>query len=81
MITGCSTLTPEQVKVEQGIVQGTIQDNLRVFRGIPFAAPPVGDLRWKAPQPALKGYFQLSPKGSKGFGEFLTGNSTFQSIL
>lgn len=51
-IAGCSTLPPDQVKVEQGIVQGTIQDSLRVFKGIPFAAPPVGDLRWKAPQPA-----------------------------
>ncbi len=52
LMTGCSKLLPEQVKVEQGIVQGTIEDSLRVFRGIPFAAPPVGDLRWKAPQPA-----------------------------
>jgi len=50
----CSSLPPEQVKVEQGIVQGTIEDSLRVFKGIPFAAPPVGDLRWKAPQPDEK---------------------------
>ncbi|HYQ56301.1 MAG TPA: carboxylesterase family protein [Draconibacterium sp.] len=56
LLNACSTptLPPEQVKVEQGIVQGTIEDGLRVFKGIPFAAPPVGDLRWKAPQPAEK---------------------------
>lgn len=51
-MTGCTKLLPEQVKVEQGIVQGSIEDSLRVFKGIPFAAPPVGDLQWKAPQPA-----------------------------
>lgn len=52
---GCSTsLEPGQVKVEEGIVQGTIEDGLTVYKGIPFAAPPVGDLRWKAPQPAEK---------------------------
>lgn len=54
IMAGCSKLPPEQVKVEQGIVQGTIEDGLTVFKGIPFAAPPVGDLRWKAPQPAPK---------------------------
>ncbi len=54
IINACSTLPPDQVMVEQGIVQGTIEDGLRVFKGIPFAAPPVGDLRWKAPQPAEK---------------------------
>ncbi|WP_320018161.1 carboxylesterase family protein [Labilibaculum manganireducens] len=54
-ITGaCSTLPPEQVKVEQGIVQGTMENELRVFKGIPFATPPVGELRWKSPQPAEK---------------------------
>lgn len=53
-ITACSTLPPEQVKVEQGVVQGTLSEGLRIFKGIPFAAPPVGELRWKAPQPAQK---------------------------
>ena len=34
-----------------GKVKGTQENQLKVFRGIPFAAPPVGDLRWQAPQP------------------------------
>jgi para-nitrobenzyl esterase len=42
------------VKVEQGQLQGTKEDSLTVYRGIPFAASPVGDLRWRAPQPAAK---------------------------
>ena len=40
------------VKIEQGLVLGTSEEGLAVFRGIPFAVPPVGDLRWRAPQPA-----------------------------
>jgi para-nitrobenzyl esterase len=54
VMTGWSALGQEQVNVEQGVVEGTIEEGLRVFKGIPFAAPPVGDLRWKAPQPAEK---------------------------
>lgn len=50
----CTKLPTNQVKTEQGIVQGTIEDSLRVFKGIPFSAPPVGELRWKAPQPVEK---------------------------
>jgi len=42
------------VRVEQGALQGTVEDGLAVYRGVPFAAPPVGDLRWRAPQPAAK---------------------------
>lgn len=51
-MSACSTLPEDQVQVEQGIVQGSLEEGLKVFKGIPFAAPPVGDLRWKAPQPA-----------------------------
>jgi para-nitrobenzyl esterase len=52
IMTAGSTFSQEQVKVEQGIVQGTIADGLRIYKGLPFAAPPLGDLRWKAPQPS-----------------------------
>lgn len=41
-----------QVKTANGVVEGTLeQSGIRSFKGIPFAAPPVGALRWKAPQP------------------------------
>jgi para-nitrobenzyl esterase len=50
-ISACSKLQPGQVKVAGGIIQGTVEDNLVIYKGIPFAAPPVGELRWKAPQP------------------------------
>jgi len=39
------------VHAPAGTVQGTAQGNLHVFKGIPFAEPPVGSLRWKPPQP------------------------------
>ena len=45
-----------KVKTEQGKVAGkTINDGkVRAFMGLPYAAPPVGDMRWKAPQPPAK---------------------------
>jgi para-nitrobenzyl esterase len=45
---------PEPVRLDSGSVSGIPGSDpaVRVFKGIPFAAPPIGDLRWKAPQPA-----------------------------
>lgn len=50
---GCEgdRLSEARVTVNGGVVQGTVEEGVAVFRGIPFAAPPVGELRWKAPQP------------------------------
>jgi para-nitrobenzyl esterase len=42
----------QTAKVTGGQVQGVVVDGVASFKGIPFAAPPVGDLRWKAPQPS-----------------------------
>ena len=41
----------EPVQIDAGLVQGETVDDMQIFRGIPYAAPPVGDLRWRAPRP------------------------------
>ena len=46
--------TDPVVKIEQGKVQGVIVNDVAVFRGLPFAAPPIGELRWRAPKPPAK---------------------------
>jgi para-nitrobenzyl esterase len=40
------------VQTVNGLVEGTVEDGLSVYRGLPFAAPPVGDKRWRAPTAA-----------------------------
>jgi para-nitrobenzyl esterase len=63
LLTACTVLifsafgfasSTDQVRVEQGLLSGAAGKNpeVRVYRGIPYAAPPVGELRWKPPQPA-----------------------------
>ena len=45
-------LAADEVQTAQGIYKGSIEGNLRVFRGLRYAAPPVGDFRFKPPAPA-----------------------------
>src|SRR5688572_8738728 len=52
-----AAMIPEQIRIDTGLlagVAGSTQPAVRVFKGIPFAAPPLGENRWKAPQPAAK---------------------------
>lgn len=53
-LTACEPKVKEvtlQVKTNAGVVEGFEQDGVKKFLGIPFAQAPVGELRWKAPQP------------------------------
>ena len=56
-VADASAMIPEQVQIETGLIAGTVsptQPSVRVFKGVPFAAPPLGEDRWRAPQPAPK---------------------------
>lgn len=53
----CHTLAAESleptaaVKTDSGSIIGVVDDGIDVFKGVPFAAPPVGRLRWRPPEP------------------------------
>ena len=55
-LVGCSQGKPvDTVKVEGGKLQGVLTENpeVMIFKGVPYAAPPVGDLRWANPKPVV----------------------------
>src|ERR1700750_847173 len=45
-----NSATPN-VKTANGMLEGTDESGIRTFKGVPFAAPPVGNFRWREPQP------------------------------
>ena len=51
LLSACDSKPLLKTHVESGDVEGVIEGELAVYKAIPYATPPVGDLRWKAPQP------------------------------
>jgi para-nitrobenzyl esterase len=41
---------PDLIQLHSGPIDGMVEDGVRIFLGIPYAAPPIGDLRWRPPQ-------------------------------
>jgi len=58
LILGLTARADDQltIKTDKGKIRGKMADDgqVRIFLGIPYAAPPIGTLRWKPPQPGLK---------------------------
>jgi para-nitrobenzyl esterase len=71
---------PLTVKTAQGKVHGkTINDGkVRAWLGLPYAAPPVGDLRWKAPEPAVK---WKGDRDATKYGAHCAQNLVFQDMI
>ncbi len=71
-----------QVKVVNGTLEGTTESSgIRSFKGIPYAAPPVGDLRWKEPQPAKNwtGLRKADHFGNNAMQKKIFGDMLFRS--
>lgn len=75
--------TSNQVTVENGVLEGTRDSGspLLIFRGVPFAAPPVGELRWKEPQPVKnwEGVRKADQFGNKPMQKPIFGDMGFRS--
>ena len=54
-VTDLATTAVQQsapiVRINTGLLRGTIENGIESYKGIPYAEPPVGELRWRPPQP------------------------------
>ncbi len=72
----------DRVETLNGVVEGTsARDGIRIFKGLPFAATPVGDLRWKPPRPAedWAGVRRADTFGPRAMQRAIFGDMNFRS--
>ena len=84
MLSATAVAQGPQVRVEGGMIEGIDSSGVKIFCGIPFAAPPVGALRWKAPQPVVAWHgvraakeFGANPIQKNAFGDMIFGTKNF----
>ena len=82
-LAGSAFAAADRVKTSNGTVEGTDAQGsgVRMFKGIPFAEPPTGDLRWKPPQPVKnwKGVRQTARFGPRCMQQPIFGDMNFRS--
>ena len=69
------------VKTANGSLEGIDESGIRTFKGVPFAQPPVGDLRWKEPQPVKdwQGVRKADKFGPRAMQRAVFGDMNFRS--
>jgi para-nitrobenzyl esterase len=83
LITAAAAFGADRVKIANGTLEGTgpQASGVREFKGVPFAAPPTGELRWKEPQP-VKNWTGVRPAtqfGPRCMQQALFGDMNFRS--
>ena len=70
-----------QVQTASGTLEGVYDSGIRIFRGVPFAQPPVGELRWQAPQPVQpwEGVQKADTFGPRAMQRFIFSDMNFRS--
>ena len=82
LLTGTMSTFAQQIQIASGTLEGiTESSGIRSFKGIPFAAAPVGDLRWKEPQPVKNwdGVRKADHFGNKGMQKAVFGDMGFRA--
>ena len=77
-----SVFAQTQIKIANGTLEGVVEKSgIRSFKGVPFGAPPVGDLRWKPPQPvkAWTGVRKADKFGPRCMQRAIFGDMNFRS--
>ena len=81
-LLGLNSRAADRVNTGSGALEGTksADGTVKVFKGIPYAAPPVGDLRWKAPQPmpAWQGVRKATEFGARCMQGNIYGDMNFR---